>query len=421
MKENQTLQSLIEPLMLKALLSFTALFYLITVVSAAPPLTNSGGSLTPSRGFSLIGSKGTNNFGSSLSGVGDINNDGIDDILISSTSVNGVGYYQLFVLFGQRDGFNDIDLRATDLATTHQGFEVISSNVWLYFGVTMSRAGDVNNDGIDDMLFGAAQTSSSNIAGIVVFGGRDIHSNVDLTFTNLAASQKGFILTASVVNCQGGSVSTAGDINNDGINDIIVANYGNNGYAFIYFGRSEGLTDLDMGNTDLAGSKKGFKITISNGLSTQFGKASGCVGDINNDGIDDIALTAPGTSSSTGIVYIFYGKKSGFVDINLDTVSLSASNLGFQITGESTGSKLGFSVSRAGDVNNDGIDDLLIGAYGANSKGAVYVIFGKNGGHADINLATSLSTTQQGFKISGASTGDQLGYSVSDAGDLKQR
>jgi hypothetical protein len=83
------------------------------------------------------------------------------------------------------------------------------------------------------------------------------------------------------------------------------------------------------------------------------------------------------------------------------------------------GDKLGYSVSGAGDMNNDGFDDVIMEARGAsNSAGAVYVIFGKAGGYATVNLAGFVSSNSTGFIIWGAAGGDNLGRSVSGAGDV---
>ena len=407
------------PSMLEAIFSLAALFYLITNAAAATaPFSDLSGSV-PNYTFSLAAPSYATDFAGRLSGIGDMNNDGVDDILVSAQTTPGPGFFPLWVVFGQHNQFSNINLTTTSLADTYQGFQITSSARWTYFGLTMSRGGDVNGDGIDDILLGAAQSTINNIALVVIYGGRNVNTDIDLSVTDLATTQQGFILTASLPGCGGGSVSNAGDINNDGIDDMIMANYGPTGLALVYFGKSSGLNDLNIGNTNLAATNQGFKVTIPGGNSNYFGKASGCLGDINNDGIDDIFFGASKTNSSTGAIYVFFGRTGGFDDIALNVTDLATAGLGFRVIGPSTGSWLGYSVSRAGDVNGDGIDDLVIGAYGYNSsKGAAYVIFGKQGTFADINLAkTSLSASQQGFRVTGAAKGNQFGYSVSNIGD----
>jgi hypothetical protein len=114
---------------------------------------------------------------------------------------------------------------------------------------------------------------------------------------------------------------------------------------------------------------------------------------------------------------VVFGKAGGF-DANLELSSLDGSN-GFEISGKNTGDQSGYSVSSAGDVNGDGFDDLIIGAYRANQNGsgASYVVFGKAGGF-DANLELSSLDGSNGFEISGESNGDASGFSVSSAGDV---
>ncbi|NEJ84069.1 hypothetical protein GR268_47400, partial [Rhizobium leguminosarum] len=132
------------------------------------------------------------------------------------------------------------------------------------------------------------------------------------------------------------------------------------------------------------------------------------VGDINNDGIQDVLIGAyyadPYGRQDAGSSYVIYGKDGGY-DAPLDLASLSNTQ-GFRINGAVAVDRSGYSVSAAGDINNDSIDDLIIGAYYADpfnrtSAGSSYVIYGKDGGYdAPLDLA-SLSNTQ-GFRINGA-------------------
>ena len=118
-----------------------------------------------------------------------------------------------------------------------------------------------------------------------------------------------------------------------------------------------------------------------------------------------------------------FGAASGITAINLDDIaSGTAGFLGFKITGEVAGDYAGHSVSAAGDVNGDGIDDLIVGAYGNDAggfpaAGAAYVVFGAASGLTAVNLGTIAMGTG-GFRITGEVLSDEAGKSVSSAGDV---
>ncbi|QCI80546.1 hypothetical protein E6W36_08935 [Hankyongella ginsenosidimutans] len=141
-------------------------------------------------------------------------------------------------------------------------------------------------------------------------------------------------------------------------------------------------------------------------------------GDVNGDGIDDLIVGATGNDAGgtdAGAAYVVYGRSGG--RSNLDLSTLTAAD-GFRIIGDAAGDRAGYSVSNAGDVNGDGIDDLIVGSPYINADGfragAAYVIYGRSGGRSDLDL-TSLSAAD-GFRIIGDVAGDEAGYSVSVAG-----
>ena len=224
----------------------------------------------------------------------------------------------------------------------------------------------------------------------MIFGKSTGFADIDLA--TLTATQGFRIFGADAYDQSGFSVSSAGDVNGDGFDDLIIgARFGDAsgnaksdaGESYVIFGKSTGFADIDLATLT---ATQGFRI-----FGTDADDRSGCsvssAGDVNGDGFDDLIVGAPYGDASgnaktyAGESYVIFGKSTGFADIDLATLTASQ---GFRIFGADADDLSGISVSSAGDVNGDGFDDLIIGALcgdaAGNAKsnaGESYVIFGK--------------------------------------------
>ena len=294
----------------------------------------------------------------------------------------------------------------------------------------MSSAGDINNDGIDDIIVGAPNDHSSVSAYYVIFGKPGIGSLSSIMPSSLNG-KNGFVLTgvAGSYSESGSSVSGIGDINGDGIDDLIIGAPNINseaGASYIVFGKANIGSSGSIALSDLNGAN-GFVVTgIDGGNSCPPCDYSGTsvsgVGDINNDGINDFIIGAPGANFFAGASYVVFGGVAIGSSGSIALSSLNGTNgfvLNGIIGGFGSGDASGTSVSGAGDVNGDGVSDLIIGAPGYNSQtSASYVVFGKPDMGKSGNIALSSLNGSNGFVIKSDADYAQFGASVSSAGDI---
>ncbi len=385
--------------------------------------------LNGTNGFKLSGASDFDLSGKSVSGAGDVNNDGFDDLIVGAANAAGGGSARgaTYVIFGKASGFT-ANFALSTLDGTN-GFKLNGAANGESSGISVDAAGDVNGDGFGDIIIGAYRASgagSDRGVSYVVFGqAGGFAATVDLGTLNGVA---GFTIRGETNGDQSGfQVSGAGDVNGDGFDDVLIgtirADEGglDRGAAYVVFGKASGFT----ANFDLSGldGSNGFKM---NGLADgdAFGSSVESAGDVNGDGFGDIiigAYSAEGAAPDSGVSYVIFGKASGFT-ASLSPASLDGTN-GFRLLGVTQFDFAGKSGSAAGDLNGDGFGDIIVGAIGANdgtttaSSGTSYVIFGKAGGFAASIPLSSLDGTN-GFRLVGVADMDFSGSSVHGVGDV---
>ncbi|HEY2953957.1 MAG TPA: FlgD immunoglobulin-like domain containing protein [Candidatus Eisenbacteria bacterium] len=384
---------------------------------------------------SFAGTASGDQLGFAVAAAGDVNGDGIPDFMIGSPNDDAAGTNagRVSVYFG---GLAFGSTPSWALAGQASGEA---------FGWSVSRAGDINGDGFGDIVVGApySDVGGTDIGrAYVFFGGTAPDATPDLTLTGAVAGD-----------LFGFAVSGGTDVTEDGYADVIIGAprfdvptmLTDAGRAYVYYGAPmpDGVADLTLsgqGAGDQFGFAVGFvengvdricipmigapfndaggtdagrvylylggtapdalaDITITGTTGENLGWAVSGAGDVNSDGYGDALVGAPGAATTPGKAYLYYG------GLGFDNVA------DLTLTGQAVGDRFGSAVAGDGDLNGDGICDLIVGApqndgSGTNA-GRVYAFFG----------GSSIDAVADLF-VGGTATGDSAGVSVASVGDF---
>ncbi len=379
----------------------TGAAYVVYGGPGAPPLLTE---LNGSNGFALQGLLEFDRAGFSVSTAGDVNGDGYADFLVGAPADNlsqtaGIGV--TYLVFGTAEPF-DAQVNLWEVVGS-RGFPLFGLAADDHLGSAVSSVGDLNGDGYDDFVIGAPYadpTFGGAGSAYVIFGGPNPARGV-----NALNGTNGFRLDGFLPFERAGfSISSAGDFNGDGFDDLLIGapgdrdnpwdNYDTSnpagaGRAYVIFGKAGGFpATINLGTLD--GSGNGFSVTGIDGVVTQAdgvdyaGFSVSAVGDVDGDGYDDIIIGAPyaDTASTSGVgeAYLIYGRPEGFQNgLSLATLT---SDQGLRLVGDRFLERAGYSVSAAGDINGDGFADVIIGAPSffpySGVAGRSYVLFGSD-------------------------------------------
>ena len=390
--------------------------------ASALPSTLDMSALNGTNGFTINGVSSVDFAGRSVSGAGDVNSDGFDDIIIGApySDPHGAGTGQSYVVYG-----GSAVPATVDLSALHGpfGFMINGVKIGDWSGFSVGNAGDVNGDGIDDIVIGAREARlhyGGEGQSYVVYGGTALPGTTELSALN---GTNGFQVNGvHRYDRSGDSVSGAKDVNSDGFDDILIGSalaYPNgsfSGQTYVVYGGSAVPMRIEL---SLLNGTNGFYI---NGISS-FDKAGvpvSSAGDVNGDNFDDILIGARWThphGTYSGTSYVVYGGSA--VPGTFELSALNGTN-GFSVNGISSDDQSGYWLSDAGDVNADGFDDVIIGASrsdpNGNGSGQSYLLYGGSALPGTVELSALNGTN--GLVINGRSSNDTSGYGVSGAGDV---
>ncbi len=290
--------------------------------------------------------------GAALSADGDLDNDGVVDLLVGAPA--GAGYAVLLTSTTYiSSGATDSDVLREDAVFEGAGSEAAGSSVFL---------GDLDSDGIADALLGAPEaTVGTAVAGRAYAVAGPVSGTVTLSGESSLAGP------TSTLGGMGGDLGlsvTAIDVDGDGTQDLVAGARGASNAA--------GQVSVVLGgSTFFASTTLSADITITGSSGDHFGFSVAPAGDHNGDGEEDLIIGARARSSTTGAAYLAYGPFAA------GTYAANSTDEVVRFDGETTGDEAGYAVHGGGDVDGDGYDDVLVGASKTgNDRGTAYLIRG---------------------------------------------
>jgi PKD repeat protein len=380
-------------------------------------------------------------FGTSVSGAGDVNGDGFDDILVGAPLASYGEHFEgratlyLGGLSGPRatpdwffeggiperqlglgaigagdmngDGFDDIAISSADTILVFLGARNGLSTTPVWSGVgdgpecsacTLALAGDVNGDGLSDLIAGQETYSAIDRAQPPRYG---MHFGRALIYYGDRAAlptTPGRTLFVGEEKSAFAAALSGGDVNGDNLADLLVGAHqtiypysdsmleDGKGGAFLFYGRRDPPQPQQVWSAEGRAAQRNF------------GQAVAPAGDVNGDGYGDIVVGAPGISATppiTGQALVYFGSAQGL-----------GAQPAWTASGEAAGDRFGFSVASAGDVNGDGYSDIAVGAPTGSGRVAVY-----HGSAQGLPAEPDWAATS-------IEEGSQFGFSVGTAGDF---
>ena len=337
-------------------------------------------------------------FGTAVASAGDVNGDGYADVII------GAPYYDRYPNPYSDEGRVYLYYGSGNGLTTEASFDWLtdpSNGNYSGNGYVVGTAGDVNGDGFADVMISSWNASHATCGvGVYVY-----HGSTNGFTAGMLPNWHGTSPHSN--DCFGSAASTAGDVNGDGYDDLVVGAYNHDdngdtingdGAIYVYFGSASGLSaTADWTKTDPAGP----------GAMSQFGYSVSAAGDVDNDGYGDIVVGSPhysGQAQEEGRVYVYYGNASGFeVQASFD----DPLNEAYAYYGKAVGA--------AGDVNGDGYDDVIAGTpnYQGSHSGTPGIAIVYQGSINGINY-----TPLWGGEPGASRSWPQFGHAVGTAGDV---
>ncbi|MGH9785139.1 MAG: integrin alpha, partial [Terriglobia bacterium] len=359
--------------------------------------STAGLSMTPA--WTAESDQASSEFGYSVSTAGDVNGDGFSDVIVGAYRFDTVAEEgRVFVWHGSSSGLGD------NGTPGNADWIAEGGQTWAWMGTSVATAGDVNGDGVSDVIIGAPVYDNDQVnegRAFVWYGSSGSGLGLNGTPSNADWLAEGDQTEARL----GTSVATAGDVNGDGVSDIIVGGfaYNDEGRAFVWHGSSgSGLGQNGTpSNADWSAE--------SNQVGSEFGSSVATAGDVNGDGFSDVIIGAYWFDNPTqdeGRVFVWHGGSNGL------GANGTPNNADWTAESNQGASQFGFSVATAGDVNGDGFGDVIIGApaytNGQTNEGRAFAYHGSASGLS--TLPSWTAETNNAF--------DLYGTSVATAGDV---